>query len=234
MSSEKLVVAYWHIRGLGAPLRMMCEYAGVDYEPVTYEAQGSPGSWDLSAWFSVKPGLVEKNPLMNLPYVIDGDVVVTQSNACLLYLGRKFGLNGKTDAEVIKNDQCLCQVMDLRNDLVGLVYSGKANYDAKIDNYLSKTAMNHLTKMENWLAKEGTTYCCSNEPTTSDFHLWEMLDQHEKLAAATGKPSFLEQLPNLQKLYKAFAELPAIKKYVEGPLHKLPLNNKMAAFGGSV
>ena len=28
----KIVVGYWSIRGLGAPLRMMCEYAGVDYE----------------------------------------------------------------------------------------------------------------------------------------------------------------------------------------------------------
>lgn len=28
----KLTVAYWSIRGLGAPLRMMCEYAGADYE----------------------------------------------------------------------------------------------------------------------------------------------------------------------------------------------------------
>lgn len=28
----KLIVGYWSIRGLGAPLRMMCEYAGADYE----------------------------------------------------------------------------------------------------------------------------------------------------------------------------------------------------------
>ena len=28
----KLTVGYWSIRGLGAPLRMMCEFAGADYE----------------------------------------------------------------------------------------------------------------------------------------------------------------------------------------------------------
>ena len=28
----KLIVGYWSIRGLGAPLRLMCEYAGADYE----------------------------------------------------------------------------------------------------------------------------------------------------------------------------------------------------------
>ena len=27
----------------------------------------------------------------NLPFVVDGDVIVSQSNACLTYLGRKLG-----------------------------------------------------------------------------------------------------------------------------------------------
>lgn len=26
-----LEIGYWKIRGLGAPLRMLCEYAGVEY-----------------------------------------------------------------------------------------------------------------------------------------------------------------------------------------------------------
>ena len=52
-----------------------------------------------------KPVLSKKNPLMNLPYVIDGETVITQSNACLLYLGRKFNLNGKNEDEIAKNDQ---------------------------------------------------------------------------------------------------------------------------------
>ena len=52
-----------------------------------------------------KPDLLKKNPLMNLPYVIDGETVITQSNACFLYLGRKFNLNGKNEDEIAKNDQ---------------------------------------------------------------------------------------------------------------------------------
>ena len=57
-----------------------------------------------------------KNALANLPYVIDGETVVTQSNACLLYLGRKLGLMGGTKAETAKAEQTLMQVFDLRND----------------------------------------------------------------------------------------------------------------------
>ena len=39
--------------------------------------------------------LKQLNPLINLPYLIDGDVIVSQSNACFTYLGRKFDMLGK-------------------------------------------------------------------------------------------------------------------------------------------
>ena len=40
-----------------------------------------------------------QNPLANLPFVIDTDgTVVTQSNACLSFLGNKFSLMGSTPA----------------------------------------------------------------------------------------------------------------------------------------
>ena len=41
---------------------------------------------------------------MNLPYIVDGDMVVTQSNACLLYLGDKFEMNGSTLEEKTVNN----------------------------------------------------------------------------------------------------------------------------------
>ena len=49
-----------------------------------------------------KPALKAKNSLMNLPYVMDGDVVVTQSQACLQYLARKLGLYGEGIVENAK------------------------------------------------------------------------------------------------------------------------------------
>ena len=70
----KLVVAYWTIRGLGATLRMMCEYAGVEYEARSHDcAKKEGGGFDMTEWFvDNKPGLKEKNALINLPYVLDG------------------------------------------------------------------------------------------------------------------------------------------------------------------
>ena len=47
---------------------------------------------------------------MNLPYVIDGDQIIAQTNACFAHLGRVLGLYGSNYAETVKVEQCLCQV----------------------------------------------------------------------------------------------------------------------------
>ena len=74
-----VTIGYWKIRGLAAPLRMTCSYAGAEYTSVDYELQPKDGGgWDRSEWTSVKPGLMEKNAMMNLPYVLDGDVYIVQ------------------------------------------------------------------------------------------------------------------------------------------------------------
>ncbi len=74
-----VTIGYWKIRGLAAPLRMTCSYAGAEYTSADYELQPKDGGgWDRSEWTSVKPGLMEKNAMMNLPYVLDGDVYIVQ------------------------------------------------------------------------------------------------------------------------------------------------------------
>lgn len=155
--TSPLVVGYWNIRGLAAPLRMICSYAGADFHSAEYEVLAKPdGDWDRSQWYNEKPKLKALNPLINLPYVLerasDGSVVlVTQSNACLLFLGRKFGLNGKNDDEVRRNEQCLCQVMDLRDNLILLSYSKRDVFESVLPRYISDNMSVHLDKFEAWL-----------------------------------------------------------------------------------
>lgn len=103
-----ITVGYWKIRGLAAPLRMLLTFVGAKYTSTVYAVHPKEGGgWDTSEWFSVKPALVEKNPFMNLPYVIDeeADLILTQSNPCLLYLARKYNLAGKTPLETVYVDQ---------------------------------------------------------------------------------------------------------------------------------
>jgi len=230
-----LEVGYWDIRGLGAPLRMICEYAEAKYNPVMYALTGKPGSWNGDSWFKdAKPGLLAKNSLTNLPYIVDGDKVISQSNACLKYLGRKFDLNGKDEVEVMKGEQCLCQIMDLRNDMMKVFYAppygavGPESFDASADDLLTKGAIGHLQKMENWLNLNKTDYCASNSPTVPDFHLWELIDQLELFAKSRKKNSVLEKKPKLQQFYAKMKSLEKLSNYFKGPLYTLPVNNKIA------
>eukprot|EP00448_Togula_jolla_P018103 CAMPEP_0170590778 /NCGR_PEP_ID=MMETSP0224-20130122/12050_1 /TAXON_ID=285029 /ORGANISM="Togula jolla, Strain CCCM 725" /LENGTH=310 /DNA_ID=CAMNT_0010914595 /DNA_START=46 /DNA_END=979 /DNA_ORIENTATION=+ len=220
----KLTIGYWDIRGLAAPLRMICTYAGADFESVEYDVTGEP------AWGKDKPGLKEKNAMINLPYILDGDRVITQSTACFLYLGRKFKIDGKTEEASCINDQVLCQAYDLRNDVVGHVYpflGGKAEDAPEL--FSGKFAV-HFTKFEEFLP-DGQTYFCGSEPCTGDFHVWELIDQLVRLAAERGLPNPLDGKPKLKAMTQAMRAEPKLASYFEGRYYKLPMNNRMANFG---
>jgi len=115
--SATIQVSYWNIRGLGAPLRMMMMYSGTPFKSESYQVtEKAEGGLEFSSWFDKKPALKEKNPLINLPYIIDGDVIVTQSNACLSYLGRKTGMMGDNAGEEAQCEQVaniLCDVFQM-------------------------------------------------------------------------------------------------------------------------
>ena len=47
-----ITVGYWNIRGLGAPLRMMCMYADIPFKAECFNvAPKSDGTFDASNWF---------------------------------------------------------------------------------------------------------------------------------------------------------------------------------------
>eukprot|EP00747_Dinoflagellata_sp_TGD_P107665 gnl/TRDRNA2_/TRDRNA2_170187_c0_seq1.p1 gnl/TRDRNA2_/TRDRNA2_170187_c0~~gnl/TRDRNA2_/TRDRNA2_170187_c0_seq1.p1 ORF type:complete len:275 (+),score=44.93 gnl/TRDRNA2_/TRDRNA2_170187_c0_seq1:126-950(+) len=227
-----VVVGYWKIRGLAAPIRMLCEYAGANYEVKLYDVTAKDGGgWDVSAWFDAKPELKAKNSLMNLPYVTDGDMTISQTVACFKYLGQKYGLAGSNPKEEIKVDQVLCEVQDLRNAAVARFYAKTS--DEEYVAHLTGTVKTSYGKFENWLAQEGTLYTAGATPTAGDFHLWEMLDQHEMLAKDKNADSPLKDCPKLKALYEAMKSDAKLANYFGSDLYRLPVNNKMASWGST-
>ena len=232
---SKLEIGYWSIRGLCAPLRMMCSFKGVEHEDKQYEKTlHEDGSTTGDEWFNVrKPELLKKNPMVNLPYVADGDFVVTQSNACLLYLGRKFDLNGSTELEIQRNDQVMCEAFDLRNLTVRACYPSDINTAAEFPSTMKRhwgMATNSLNKLESWLATTDTKFASADRPLSGDFALWEMLDQHTKMKNVNDEECLLKSRPHVKKYYEAFRELPELKSYFASPAYALPMNNCHAHF----
>lgn len=211
-----LTIGYHKIRGLGAPLRMMCYYKEQPFTMVSYGADMK------EAWFGKdKQELIQKNSCINLPYVIDGDNVITQSNTCLLYLGKKLGIDD--DADFIHNHCVLDQIMDLRNDLMKVVYpfagdcKTKEEFPTVAKKHLAGSTKTTLTKLEGFCKGP---YMCGATPRSGDFHVLEMLLQHADIAASVGDASPFEGLPKLAALHAALLADPKLKKYFEADCHK--------------
>ena len=120
--NKEIVVGYWNAKSKGAPLWQMVLYAGYPLKAIFYKtrpAQNIDGAnYTGSHWhLETKPILRNAHPLINLPYVevsLDNEdteekrVTVTQSVACMNFLGRMFNMLGVTAIENSYCEQLLC------------------------------------------------------------------------------------------------------------------------------
>jgi len=213
------VLGYHKIRGLAGPPRMMFFYKGQKFKNKTY------GDDLMEAWHGgEKSVLKQQNSMINLPYVIDGETVVTQSNSVLVYLGKRLGID--KEEHFIHNHQALDQTMDLRNDLMKIVYSGKK--DQLVDDFtkhMKGSASTHLTKLENFCKGP---YLCGPTPQSADFSVFEMLDQHFVMVADLKVAFDTAAFPKLLALHSKMKAEPSLAKYFASPMYsKYSFNNAM-------
>jgi len=88
IASKPVVLGYWAIRGLAQPIRMLLEYSSIPYEEKRFEQGGAP-DFDKTCWTDVKDTVLGDYPFPNLPFLIDGDITVTQSNAIVRHVARR-------------------------------------------------------------------------------------------------------------------------------------------------
>lgn len=233
-----LIIGYWNIRGLAGALRMMCLYAGQPFENKVYRLTErlERGEWLVDH----KPQLKEKHALINLPYIIDGEIIVAQSNACLSYLGRKFDMWGTTPREVISCEELLCEIMDVRNNFTAFTYgrAGDPTDKEKVREFLAGAKAGVFSKLETHLSREPhftlqTPFLIGGHATAPDFHCFEMLDQHVFLAKYYDIILLDDTLPLLSTYYNGWLQLPKNQKYLNSVLRAAPLNNMNAKFGGT-
>eukprot|EP00811_Abedinium_folium_P006351 NODE_15847_length_1027_cov_3.472222.p1 GENE.NODE_15847_length_1027_cov_3.472222~~NODE_15847_length_1027_cov_3.472222.p1 ORF type:complete len:260 (-),score=64.90 NODE_15847_length_1027_cov_3.472222:72-851(-) len=237
----RITTGYWNCRGIGAPARMMCTYAGVDaWEDIKYDVLQFPnGSWAAPTWEqNHKPPLAEKNALVDLPYVVNHTTgaVITQPSAVGLYLGRLLNLNGWDPEQQAGNEQLLSHDVHMWSDLCQLVYPFHGNHDEamfreSMGAYFDALMPFHYAKLEKWMQKFRRPFFCSHYPMTADFHIWEILDQHEELAKRYNLPSPLYDFKNLTLFHHRFRALRQLVRYFsEGGDGNMPMHNKMAYF----
>jgi len=225
-----LEFGYWKIRGLGAVFRMILEYKEANYVDKQY-CTGED-------WFKErKPAILAMNPLANLPYLVDGDKCICQTNAILSYLGDKYGMNGSTEAQKIRTQELLCEIYDVRNSMIDLVYPfknvcrNKEEFAAKAEQTLSKPPFGKFESILGFKdnVSGGKWFVLADGPGVADFHIFEMLDQHKLLSERTGGPDIFAEFPKCKAFYDAFKALPTLKKYFESDTYKtMDVNNRAA------
>ena len=213
------VLCYWDIRGLAQPIRLLLVHTGTDFQDKLLSCGPGPG-FDKSCWFDNKYSHGLDFP--NLPYYIDGDVKITQSNAILRHIARKHDMLGKNDTERALVDMMADESMDLRNGWVRLCYN--PDFENLKEAYL-KGLTSKLERFSKFLAAK--PWFAGDSLTFVDFVMYELIDQHKVLV-----PDLLKPYANLEAFQARLEALPKVAEYMKSSsFMKTPLNNKMAKFG---
>lgn len=213
-------LGYWSLRGLGEPCRLLLRYTETEWTdaaiPLSEEGK--------DMWFKEKKHNLGLD-FPNLPYMLDGDVKLTQTLAIMRYLGRKFGLS-PSEADMAKGDLLEQYLMEVRIGLSMVCYSDAAQFEGKKADFIGKLA-GRVEELGKFIG--AGPYVLGEKITYVDFLALEFLDN---LAAFS--PDHFKEGP-LVDYVNRMKDLPALKKFYESDdcTHKsYSINSPMAQWPG--
>ena len=198
---------------------MILEYTGVSYDEVRYD--------NREKWFNEdKPKLSHKNPATTLPYLTDGDKVVSESDAVIIYIVHKAGkpeLLGRNADEQVNVATVMGVTRDLHGRYINLVYGryGDKTFEEAKAAFIEQ-AKPYLTKLNGLL--EGKQFY-AGEITWVDFAVAEFVQCLWLL-----DNGLIESFANVWNQQKRVWDLAEIKKYHGSDRwHERPVNNPQVA-----
>ncbi|KAM3139531.1 hypothetical protein pb186bvf_008367 [Paramecium bursaria] len=213
---QEPVLAYWGIRGLGQPIRLLLAYLGVKYQDKHYT------QWD--EWQNDTNPLLN-HPFRNLPYYQNGDQIVFESDAIMHYIAltqNRPELLGTDHLSIVKLATWRGVINDFKEFFVSYVYDAE-NFEKNKEQTI-KNVNEWFTIYEKALGDN--QFVTGDNITYIDFNLWEMLDEISVFHGET-----FPKYPKLVAYHKRIAELPAIAEYMNSPHYmKRPFNGETAAF----
>ncbi|KAJ8604473.1 hypothetical protein CTAYLR_000955 [Chrysophaeum taylorii] len=217
----KITLVYWDICGLAQPIRLALACAGVEFVDVRIDAGHPPSDSYKQVWFDRKPDVAAAGCLFtNLPYLIDGNLKIAQSNAILLHVGRKFNLLGDNPVGV---DLALAQGTDLDNALTGTCYREAFNLEPLLQSRL---------KLDEWAAMLGAKpFMTGDTLTVADLKIYETFRKIKIAAGHCNLTSPFDKHPTLSAFIDRVEAHPPVAAYQKSPAYRArPLNNPHAQF----
>lgn len=203
-------LGYWNIRGLGQPLRIVCEVGGLNYTEDRYELKrNEDGTLDGSQWERKKAELAESGELdfPNLPYLFGPNgVKLSEFTAILSYLATKAGLAGAKPEEKATMDMLVSVSQEVRGRYVRAVYG---DFEAERED-LVRVVEAKCQQVSRFYSRQAEgPYLLGQSITFADIVWMDLIDQLLELC-----PSVFDQFPNLKKLHSAVKLHPKIQSYM--------------------
>ena len=154
MPNPPLVIGYYPVRAKAQLSRLLCEYLHIPY--LDYFL--NPNEWD-----ELKKNEARDWIIKDLPFMMDGDFVVTGSTACSYYIiekANRLDLLGRTIEDNIKITS-FGNRKDLNNAVLGLICKFKVNKTAEEMKYLKHqwaTKIEPILQVQEKEAKEDKWY----------------------------------------------------------------------------
>jgi glutathione S-transferase len=219
---------YWpSIQGRGEFVRLALEAAGAAYEDV---ARSDDGEAALVKDWQRKDRI---HPPFAPPYLEDGELLIGQTAAILLHLGRKHDLAPKDEAGALWTHQIQLTLADLvaeahdthhpvalsayyKDQKVEAARRAEEFRDKRLPRFLGwlEQILAHNPAKSGWLVGDTLTYA-----DLSAFQVVEGLGYAFPKAAARS----LASLPKLVALHDRVAALPRVRAYLDSP-RRIPFN----------
>lgn len=219
---------YWPgIQGRGEFVRLALEEAGADYVDVAR----TPGGMD--ALVALLDGVEVARPAFAPPFLKDGDMLIGQTAAILLYLGGRLGLAPRNEAGRLWAHQiqltiadAVAEAHDAHHPISGDLYYEEQKTEAlrRARAFREGRIGKYLAWFEAILARnpKGGRHLCGAGLSYPDLSLFQLV---EGLAYAfpESMKAALHQAPRVAALRAAVAERPRIRIYLASG-RRVPFN----------
>jgi len=221
-----ITLGYYEVRAYAQPIRLLLKYAGIKFVDKRYPFGQTDSDKDIDSlrkyWLKEKYTLGLDFP--NLPYLIDGQIKLTQSLAILRYLARKYGLFAKEEPFIAYQDLVEQQLQDFKLDFVRLVLSD--GFETAKNQWIENNLVPQLQSFSKYLSDKDWLIGQLNYVDFIAYELFQWLRLFDE--------NTFQKFDNLNKFLVRFESLANISSYINSSeFLSWPLFGPIAKWGSS-
>ena len=202
---------YWYFKARGHAIRILLAYLQMDVVETTFN---TPQEWaakkkDLSESLSC--------PFPNLPYLLDGDQVITEMPAvanAIVNKANRYEMTGKSQNDKVLYTSMISVCNDLFNVWKKMLGKTKEEVYASWDDTVNKEIK---PKLEGFCKILGSKPFLLYYISFADIYLYHIADLFELVCHHTGVKHPFKDHPQLVTLRNSISSIPSIKSFISSP-----------------